>query len=442
MSALEGCALVDRSTTHNVELRPLTSSGESVVLVAGTFDTKGPELRFIRDLLSGAGVHTRLVDLSTSGKPSSADIPPPQVAAFHPRGASAVFTGDRGQSVAAMTVAFERWVRRQSGIAGIISAAGSGGTAMAAPAMQALPLGVPKIMISTVASSDVRRYVGPSDIFMLHSVADIQGLNSITRAVLANGAHAMAGMVKAGAETARTAPAARGKSQLPAVGLTMFGVTTPCIQQITAALEGDYECLVFHATGIGGQSMEALVDAGLLGGVLDITTTEVCDLLMGGIFPATEDRFGAVIRTSLPYVGSCGALDMVNFGPPDTIPQAYRARKFYEHNPQTTLMRTTPEENDRMGRWIGERLNRMQGPVRFFLPEGGVSALDAPGKPFHDPASDAALFKALEETMRQTSMRQLIRVPHNVNDAGFAAAVVEAFRSLHGGRTPRRRTGS
>jgi uncharacterized protein (UPF0261 family)/ABC-type branched-subunit amino acid transport system ATPase component len=425
------------ATTHKVELRPLTATGESVVLVAGTFDTKGAELRFIRDLLSGAGVRSRLVDLSTTTRPSSADVPPHQVAAFHPRGASAVFTGDRGTSVAAMTAAFERWVSRQTGIAGIISAGGSGGTAIVAPAMRALPVGVPKLMISTVASSDVRRYVGPSDMLMLHSVADIQGLNSITRAVLSNAAHAMAGMVKARAEAAKSGP--RGK-QLPSVGLTMFGVTTPCIQQITAALEDDYECLVFHATGIGGQSMETLIDSGLLTGVIDITTTEVCDLLMGGIFPATEDRFGAVIRTRMPYVGSCGALDMVNFGPPDSIPEKYRGRTFYEHNPQTTLMRTTPQENADMGRWIGERLNRMDGPVRFFIPEGGVSLLDAPGQPFHDPAADASLFQALDQTVRQTSMRQLIRLPHNVNDAAFTAAVVETFRSLHGGRTPQRRT--
>ncbi|MFW6076764.1 MAG: Tm-1-like ATP-binding domain-containing protein, partial [Hyphomicrobiales bacterium] len=426
------------SSQQKVDLRPLTASGESVVLVAGTCDTKGAELGFIRDVLKSAGVRSRLVDLSTSGKPSSADIPPHQVAAFHPRGASAVFTGDRGQSVAAMTLAFERWVRRQTGVAGIISAGGSGGTAIVAPAMRALPVGVPKVMVSTVASSDVRRYVGPSDMLMLHSVADIQGLNSITRAVLSNAAHAMAGMVKARAEAAKAGP--RAQPPLPSVGLTMFGVTTPCIQQITAALEADYECLVFHATGIGGQSMETLIDSRMLTGVVDITTTEVCDLLMGGIFPATEDRFGAVIRTRMPYVGSCGALDMVNFGPPDSIPEKYRGRTFYEHNPQTTLMRTTPEENAEMGRWIGERLNRMDGPVRFFLPEGGVSLLDAPGQAFHDPAADAALFQALDQTVRQTGARQLIRVPHNVNDPAFAAAVVDTFRSLHGGRTPQRRT--
>ena len=174
----------------------------------------------------------------------------------------------------------------------------------------------------------------------------------------------------------------------------MFGVTTPASSR-SAALEDDYDCLVFHATGVGGQSMEKLVDSGMLTGVLDITTTEICDMMMGGVFAANEDRFGAMIRTQMPYVGACGALDMVNFGPPETVPEKYRDRLFYEHNPQVTLMRTTPEENEQMGRWIGERLNQMSAPVRFFLPEGGVSALDAPGQPFHDPQADAALFTRL-----------------------------------------------
>ena len=221
----------------------------------------------------------------------------------------------------------------------------------------------------------------------------------------------------------------------------MFGVTTPCVQQVTAALGDDFDCLVFHATGIGGQAMETLVDSGRLLGVIDLTTTEVCDLLMGGIFPATPDRFGAMIRARMAYVGSCGALDMVNFGARETVPERYRGRTFYEHNPQVTLMRTTAEENRRMGRWIGEKLNQMDAPVRFFLPEGGVSALDAPGQAFHDPAADAALFEALEATVRQTSARRLIRVPHHINDAAFAAAVVETFLALYGGRPRQRRAG-
>jgi uncharacterized protein (UPF0261 family) len=418
------------------------AGSDPFVVVAGTLDTKGDELRLIRDILKEAGLRTRLVDLSTSGKPSGADVPPIEVALNHPRGAVGLFTGDRGTSVAAMAQAFETWIKRQTGLAGIISAGGSGGTAMVAPAMRALPIGVPKVLISTVASGNVGAYVGPSDIMMMYSVTDVQGLNSISRQVLANGAQAMAGMVKQRLAEARAAAPPRVGEGLAAVGLTMFGVTTTCVQQVTAQLKDEYDCLVFHATGIGGQSMEKLVDSRLLSGVIDVTTTEICDMMMGGVFPATEDRFGAVIRARLPYVGSVGALDMVNFGVPETVPERYQGRTFYPHNPQVTLMRTTAEENERMGRWIGERLNRMEASVRFLLPEGGVSALDAPGQPFHDPAADAALFKALEQTVRRTSSRQLVRLPYHINDPQFAAALVEAFRALHGnGRLQRRRAG-
>jgi len=339
-----------------------------------------------------------------------------------------------------MADAFEAWTARQSGIAGMISAGGSGATSLVTPAMRRLPVGVPKIMISTVASGDVGRYVGPADIMMMYSVTDVQGINVISRQILANGAQAMAGMVKARLAATREARSSRAaQAELPAIGLTMFGVTTPCVQQLTAALAGEYDCLVFHATGVGGQSMEKLVDGGQLEGVIDVTTTEVCDLMMGGVFPATEDRFGAIIRTRAAYVGSVGALDMVNFGAPDTIPERYRGRKFHVHNPQVTLMRTTAEENERIGRWIGEKLNQMDGPVRFFLPEGGVSALDARGQPFWDPDADAALFRALERSVRQTANRQLIRVPKNINDPEFASTIAAAFRTLFGRAGARRR---
>jgi uncharacterized protein (UPF0261 family) len=430
---------LDEAASRRAEIRPLAASGPPVVIVAGTLDTKGEELRFIRDLLKQSDVRTRLVDLSTSGKHSAADVAPLEVALHHPRGSSGVFTGDRGASVAAMAEAFEAWVSRQSGVAGIISAGGSGATALVTPAMRRLPVGVPKIMISTVASGDVGRYVGPADIMMMYSVTDVQGLNAISRQILANGAQAMAGMVNARLAATREARGARARPELPAIGLTMFGVTTPCVQQITAALAGEYDCLVFHATGVGGQSMEKLVDGGQLEGVIDITTTEVCDLMMGGVFPATEDRFGAVIRARIPYVGSVGALDMVNFGPRDTVPSRYQGRLFHQHNPQVTLMRTTPDENERMGRWIGERLNQMDAPVRFLLPEGGVSALDKAGGAFYDQAADAALFRALEQTVRQTSTRKLVRVPAHINDPAFVTAVLDAYRAVHGGRTVRRR---
>ncbi|MEM9206969.1 MAG: ABC transporter permease [Pseudomonadota bacterium] len=421
-------------TSASTELRPLAPVGLPVVLVAGTLDTKGEELRFMRDIIASHGIPTRLVDLSTSGGHSGADIPAYQVAAFHPRGAAGVFTNDRGESVAGMAVAFERWMRRQTGVAGIISAGGSGGTAIVSPAMRALSVGVPKLIVSTVASGEIRQYVGASDITMMYSVADVQGLNAITRSVLGNAAHGLAGMVSA----RRTAT--EDIETKPAIGLTMFGVTTPAVQQLTAALENGYDCLVFHATGIGGQSMEGLIDSGMINAVIDVTTTEVCDMMMGGVFAATEDRFGAVIRRRMPYVGACGALDMVNFGAPDTVPERYQGRLFYEHNPQVTLMRTTPEENDRMGRWIGDRLNLMEGPVRFFLPEGGVSLLDAPGQPFHDPEADAALFSALEATVRQTTNRRLVRIRQNINDSNAVAQILAAFRELNGDSTRRTAT--
>ncbi|MGI9520580.1 MAG: ABC transporter permease [Hyphomicrobiaceae bacterium] len=421
------------------ELRPLTAEGGDVVLVVGTFDTKSAELKFIRDVLFAAKVKVRTVDVSTSGKPSGADVPPHQIAIYHPRGPNAVFTNDRGESVREMSKALQAWMRRQHGIAGLISAGGSGGTALVTPAMRSLSVGIPKVMISTVASGDVRQYVGSSDILMMYSVADIQGINSISRKILSNGANAVAGMVLHADRGIERASRLRPAAELPAVGMTMFGVTTPCIQQIVGKLEGMYDCIVFHATGVGGQSMESLVDAGLLMGVVDVTTTEVCDMLMEGVFAATQDRFGAIIRTEIPYVGACGALDMVNFGARDSVPEKYRSRNLYEHNPQVTLMRTSPEENDRIGRWIGSRLNQMSGDVRFFLPEGGVSLIDAPGKPFHDPEANAALFAALEASVKQTSRRQLIRLPHNVNDPAFSDALVQTFLALHSGQPVRRR---
>ncbi len=409
---------------------PVAERHGRTALVVGTFDTKGRELKFIRDRLRDLGIRTRTVDLSTSGKPASTEVTPQEVAGAHPRGASAVFTGDRGQAVKEMALAFERWIVRQRDIGGIIAAGGSGGTSLATAGMRRLPLAVPKIMISTVASGDVGRYVGPADIMMLHSVADVQGLNSITEQVLLNGANALAGMI------ARMPSAAERAANLlnrkPALGITMFGLTTPCVQALTADLGSEYDCLVFHATGIGGRSMESLADSGMLAGALDVTTTEVADLLVGGVFPATEDRFGAFIRNALPYVGSVGALDMVNFGPRDTVPEKFRGRNLVVHNPNVTLMRTTRDENASFGRWIGERLNQMRGPVRFLLPEGGVSGIDAPGKPFYDPEADNALFEAIEKTVERTGRRQVIRVPAAINDKPFAAALVDAFRGIAG----------
>lgn len=392
--------------------------------IAGTFDTKAKELFFLKNRIEKLGLSTVTVDLSTSGRPSPADVGPQEVARHHPKGSAAVFTGDRGSSVAAMADAFERFILTRRDVGGLISAGGSGATALATPAMRRLAVGVPKVMVSTVASGDVKGYVGPSDLCMMHSVTDVQGINRISEQVLSNAAHALAGMI---AHRPRSVMADK-----PAVGLTMFGVTTPCVQMVQRALEERYDGLVFHATGTGGQSMEKLVDSGLLAGVIDVTTTEVADLLMGGVMSAGEGRLDSIIRSRVPYVGSCGALDMVNWGPIDTVPARYKGRNLYRHNPQVTLMRTTAEENARMGRWIGEKLNRMDGPVRFLIPEGGVSLIDAPGKPFHDPAADAALFRALEETVRPSANRKLVRLPCNVNDPAFAEALVKAFGEVMG----------
>lgn len=400
------------------------------VYVAGTCDTKAAELGYVQRLVAAEGVPALLVDLSTSDSGrdtgSAADIAAAEVASHHPDGAQAVFTGDRGRSVAAMALAFQRFLATRDDVGGVIGVGGSGGTALVTPAMRALPVGVPKLVVSTVASGNVAAYVGPSDIAMMYSVTDMAGLNRISRIVLANAARAVAGMARGGA--AEEAPEEVDSKH--AVGMTMFGVTTTCVNALVAELEAEYDCLVFHATGTGGQSMEKLADSGLLAGVVDATTTEVCDLLMGGVFPCTEDRFGAFARTGLPYVGSCGALDMVNFAAMDTVPERYRGRTLYVHNPQITLMRTTAEECVRMGHWIGERLNACEGPVRFLIPEGGVSALDAPGMPFHDPAADQALFGALEQTLRPTARRRLLRLPHHVNDPAFAAALAAALRDV------------
>ncbi|MFK7878765.1 ABC transporter permease [Roseobacter sp.] len=419
------CTVTQVASVQQAAPTRIDTAKNGTVYVCGTLDTKGDELRFMRNIIKDHGVRVALVDLSTSGKPSGADVPPHAVAGFHPRGSTAVFTGDRGTAVAGMTLAFERWMTTRQDIAGLIGAGGSGGTALVSPAFRVPPVGVPKLIVSTVASGNTEQYVGPSDITLMHSVADVQGINSITREVLGNAAHAIAGMVKA-----RQHPR-KADTDMPAVGITMFGVTTPCVQQIVSDLEKDYDCLVFHATGTGGRSMEKLLSSGMLSGVLDLTTTEVCDMVSGGVFAADTTRFDAAAQSHLPFIGACGALDMVNFNAPDTVPAQYQGRLFYEHNPQITLMRTTVAENIEMGRFIGEKLNKMNGVVRFFLPEGGVSALDAPDQAFWNPEADQALFKTLEETVRATSTRQLIRTPHHINDPEFAALVIQTFRSLH-----------
>jgi len=405
---------------------PVAATVGSAAYVAGTFDTKGRELFFLRNCLDKLGLRTVTVDLATSRKPSPAMIHPREVARHHPKGERAVFTGDRGSAVSEMAVAFEQFVARRRDLGGLISAGGSGGTALATLAMRGLPIGVPKVMVSTVASGDVKPYVGPSDICMMYSVTDVAGINRISERVLANAAHALAGMIG----YRRTHDG--DSSVKPAIGLTQFGVTTPCVQAVTKALEERYDCLVFHATGTGGQSMEKLVDSGLLAGVIDVTTTEIADEIVGGVLSAGPERLDSIIRTRVPYVGSCGALDMANFWAMDTVPAQFRGRNLYRHNPNVTLMRTTPDECGRIGRFIVEKLNRMEGPVRFLIPEGGVSLIDAAGKPFWDPAADRALFDAIASGFRAGPRRKMVRLPHNINDQAFCDALVAAFDEVVG----------
>lgn len=396
------------------------------VYVVGTMDTKGAELRFAAERISAAGADPVLVDVGTQGVGEGADITASEVASHHPDGQGAVLgLADRGKAVSAMARALTLLLTSRRDIGAVLGLGGSGNTALVTEAMRALPIGVPKLMVSTVASGNTAPYVGPNDITMMYSVADIAGLNAISRKVIGNAAHAVVGMAM------NAVPSST--SDKPGLGVTMFGVTTTCVTMVRELMEATHEVYVFHATGVGGQSMEKLADSGLVAGLLDVTTTEVPDLLVGGVFAATEDRFGSVIRTKLPYVGSVGAVDMVNFGARETVPAKFADRKFHVHNAQVTLMRTTLEENRQIGEFIVSRLNQMTGPVRFLLPLKGVSAIDAPGQPFHDPAADSALFDAIRSGWNDAANRELVELDLHINDPAFAAALVDNFRAISRG---------
>ncbi|KKB11371.1 hypothetical protein VE25_13235 [Devosia geojensis] len=397
----------------------------STVLIVGTCDTKGSELAYAAERVAAAGARPEIVDVGTAGPPSGVvpAVPAETVALHHAGGAQAVLgLSDRGQAVTAMGEALTAYLATRRDIGAILGLGGTGNTALVTQAMRSLPIGTPKVMVSTVASGNVAPYVGPNDLTMMYSVTDIAGLNAISRTVIGNAAHAAAGMAL------NRAPAA--SADRPSVGMTMFGVTTACVTMAREALEEDHEVFTFHATGIGGQSMEKLLDSGLLDGIIDVTTTEVADLVVGGVFAATQDRLGAVIRTHCPYVGSVGALDMVNFGGRETVPQAFTQRRLHIHNSQITLMRTTPEENRWFGEFLVERLNRMRGPTRFLLPLRGVSAIDAPGQPFHDPDANAALFEAIRSGWAEAPNRRLIELDLHVNDPEFAAALVRNYKDI------------
>lgn len=397
------------------------------IYAVATCDTKGCELAFVAEAIRRAGVEVKTVDVGTQAAPTvAAEIARETVAACHPQGSEQVLRqSDRGAAVTAMSealVAFLSEQYAQGAVSGVIGLGGTGGTALIAPAMRALPIGLPKLLVSTVASGNTAPYIGSCDIALMPSVVDVSGINRVSRQVLANAAHAIAGMV---------AHRHLETSEKPAVAMTMFGVTTPCVTAVREQLERDgNDVLVFHATGTGGQAMEKLVDSGLVSGVIDVTTTEVADEVVGGIFPAGPARFDAILAEGVPYVLSLGALDMVNFGAAQTVPEEFRDRVLHAHNAQITLMRTTVAENRQIARWIAHKLNRSTAPLIVLIPEGGVSALDAPGQPFWDPQADAALFAELEAAVQVTADRQIRRLPLHINDPAFAQALTDAFQEL------------
>jgi uncharacterized protein (UPF0261 family) len=399
------------------------------VVVLGTLDTKGTELGWLRDRLTAQGVPTLLVDVGL-GDPHGAtpDLDRHAVGAETGADPDALrAAGDRGAAVAAMADAATALLRRlhaEGRVAGVLSAGGTGNTAIAAQAMRALPIGVPKLCVSTVAVGETGPYIGDSDLILVPSVTDVAGLNRISTRILTNAAGAMAGMVGA------PPVADEGGSTRPLVAASMFGVTTPAVEHARELLEAlGYEVLVFHATGVGGRSMERLVAEGLLDGVLDLTTTELCDELVGGVMSAGEDRLRAAGRTGVPQVVSVGAVDMVNFGPRATVPAAFDARELVVHNPTVTLMRTSVEENAEIGRRIAERLSGATGPATLFLPLRGVSMLDDDGMPFRDPDADEALFAAIRAGLDQGRV-ELVELDLHVNDPDFAAAMVDRLHAL------------
>lgn len=398
------------------------------VVLVGTLDTKGTEFQFVRDLLRAEGLETLVIDAGSLKPP----VFPPDIGrdeVYRAAGTTIeviVRAADRGDTVTAAARGVAKIIldlHARGKVDGVLSLGGSAGTTIGTAAMRVLPFGVPKLMVSTLASGQVRQYVGVRDILMMHSVVDISGLNRISRTVLANAAKAMCGMVRA----TPVAPATE-TTNAGLITMTMFGVTTPCVEAARAQIEKNgYEVLVFHATGTGGQTMESFIRDGMIRGVLDVTTTELADELVGGVLSAGRDRLTAAGLAGVPQVISLGALDMVNFGPRDTVPEKFLSRRLYLHNPTITLMRTTPEENDKLGREIAEKASAARGPTSVFVPLKGVSAIDAEGQPFWWPEADAALFQSLRNWM--SPRVELVELDMHINDPRFAKALADKLLS-------------
>jgi uncharacterized protein (UPF0261 family) len=399
---------------------------EKTVVLVGTLDTKGAEYRYLRDRLALGGVKILLVDVGTLEPPLvEPDITRQDVAAAAGVDLDALTTArDRGRAVSEMANAAAITVRRlydEGRCDGVLAAGGSGNTAIATKAMRALPVGVPKLMVSTMAAGNTRDYIGESDIALMASVTDVAGINTISGRILANAAAAMAGMVNA--------PPVELGQQKPLIAATMFGVTTPSVTAAREELERrGYEVLTFHATGTGGRAMEALVESGFVTGVLDITTTELADELVGGVLSAGPNRLEMAGKLSVPQVVSVGALDMVNFGARDTVPAQFESRNLYVHNPSVTLMRTTPAESAELGRQIARKLSAARGPVALFIPLRGVSAISGEGGPFFDAEADKALFGALRENVGKNV--EVHELDAHINDPEFARAMAARLDEL------------
>jgi uncharacterized protein (UPF0261 family) len=397
----------------------------ATVVLLGTLDTKGREYDYLRDRLREQGVEVVLVDAGVFEPLAKADVSQEEVAAAAGAEIAALReAGDRGAAVDAMCRGAAEVVarlHREGRLDGILAVGGSGNSSIAAAAMRVLPVGVPKLIVSTLASGDTRPYVGATDVSMTYSVVDISGLNRISERILSNAAGAIAGMAKVSVPE-------NGDAR-PLIGATMFGVTTPAVTRARERLEElGYEVLVFHATGTGGQSMEALARGGFLAGVLDLTTTELADDLVGGVLSAGPDRLEAAGELGLPQVVSLGALDMVNFGPRETVPPQFESRNIYVHNPTVTLMRTTPEECAELGRRIAQKLSAAMGPTALFVPLEGVSMIATEGGPFHDAAADEALFAALREGLGDNV--ELYELDLDVNDPAFADAMANRLHEM------------
>ena len=392
------------------------------VALLGALDTKGAEYAFVKQCIEARGHRTLLIDVGVLRPPRiEPDVSREEVArAAGVELAVLVEKSDRGEAVAAMSRGAASIVPRlyaQQKFDALMALGGGGGTSVACAAMRALPLGVPKLMVSTVAGTDVSGYVGVQDIVMIPAIVDVSGVNRISRRVFAQAAGAVCGMLET------EVPPGEDK---PLVAASMFGNTTPCVEAAKAILEqAGYEVLVFHATGTGGKTMENLIAAGLIAGVLDITPSDWADELVGGVLAAGPTRLQAAARHAVPAVVTPACLDMVNFWAPETVPAKFKHRKFYQHNPNITLMRTTPEECRQLGRILAEKLNRSTGPVSALIPLRGLSMIDAEGGPFWWPEADRALFQALKENLRHDI--PLIELDCNVNDPEFAQRCAETL---------------